>query len=94
MLAALVVGAVVGAALNWFFFTRNGAAPGIALVGKVAAGLAPISTSDFSVESLKKLAPVSLAVALFSLTASVSVARALATRTGQMIQSKQEFIGQ
>jgi len=63
MLAALVVGAVVGAALNWFFFTRNGAAPGIALVGKVAAGLPPISTSDFSVESLKKLAPVSLAVA-------------------------------
>jgi SulP family sulfate permease len=94
MLIALAGGTLIAALLNWFFFLRAGAPPGIALVGKVPASLPPLSSPDLSMDSLKTLAPVAMAMALFSLAASVSVARSLAGRSGQLIQSNQEFVGQ
>jgi SulP family sulfate permease len=49
---------------------------------------------DFSLHTIKQLAPVALAATLFALTEAVSIARSLASRAHQHIDGNQEFIGQ
>jgi len=49
---------------------------------------------DFSPDTIRKTLPVALAVTLLSLTEAVSIARAIAVKSGQRIDASQEFIGQ
>lgn len=91
MLVALVVGSLVALFINGF---RTGADVPVALTGAVPQTLPPLSSPDFSLETLKQLAPATLAVTLFALTEAVSIARSLASRTGDLIDGNQEFIGQ
>lgn len=71
-----------------------GAEASIPVVGALPATLPPLSSPDFSMETLRELAPGVIAVTLLALTEAVSIARALAVRSGQKINGNQEFIGQ
>lgn len=87
LLAGMVIGSLVAAALG-------GAAAGIELVGAIPAQLPPLSSPDFSLGSIRTLAPEAFAVALLGLIEAVSISRAVATRSNQNIDPTQEFIGQ
>ena len=91
MLVALVVGSGLAWVLNGFSVAGDGP---VALTGAVPQSLPPLSTPDFSLATLSQLAPAALAVTLFALTEAVSIARSLASRTGDLIDGNQEFIGQ
>jgi SulP family sulfate permease len=66
----------------------------IKLVGEIPASLPPLSLPDFSMTTIKELAPGALAIAVLGLVEAVSIARAVATRSNQQIDGNQEFIGQ
>ena len=88
MIPAIAAGAVVA----WFF---NRAVPGsVATMGALPASLPPLSAPSFDPEMWRKLAPVSIAMTMFALTEALSIARALAVRSGQHIDANQEFFGQ
>lgn len=87
----LLIGMVVGSVIA--IFLRNYTAD-IALVGEIPARLPPLSSPDFSLASIRMLAPEAFAVALLGLIEAVSISRAVATKSDQRINSNQEFIGQ
>ena len=91
MIVAMFSGGVTAALLNVLF---GASVTGIKFVGALPSSLPPLSAPDFSLETLKQLAPAVLVVTLFALTEAVSIARALALRVGQEIDGNQEFIGQ
>ena len=91
MIAGMLLGSLLAAAINqWFGAERTG----IASLGALRIGFPPLSSPDFSADTLKRLLPVAVAVALLALTEAVSIARAMAIRSGQRIDGNQEFIGQ
>ncbi|WP_432695707.1 SulP family inorganic anion transporter [Marinobacterium sp. YM272] len=75
-------------------FLLDGASKGVALVGAMPGTLPPLSSPDLSPASLQTLASGAFAVALLGLIEAVSIARAIAVRSGQQINGNQEFIGQ
>lgn len=91
MIAAMLVGSVVSVGLN---FIVGGQATGITTVGALPRTLPPLSMPNFSLETIRELAPAALAATLFALTEAVSIARSLAARSGQHLDGNQEFIGQ
>ena len=91
MIFAMIFGSVVA----WLINMKFGAdATQIAVVGALPDTLPPLSSPDFSLDTIKKLAPTVLAVTLFALTEAVSIGRSLGARSGQRIDGNQEFIGQ
>ena len=66
----------------------------VKLVGSLPPSLPPLSWPEFSLNSIRTLAPGALAIALLGLVEAVSIARAVATRSRQLIDGNQEFIGQ
>jgi SulP family sulfate permease len=66
----------------------------IKLVGEIPANLPPLSSPDFSFSTIKMLASEAFAVALLGLIEAVSISRAIANKSGQRIDTNQEFIGQ
>lgn len=91
MIVAMLVGSIVAALLNYFLGQGE---TGIRTVGALPATAPPLSMPDFSLRTIKELAPAALAVTLFALTEAVSISRSLAIRSGQLINGNQEFIGQ
>ena len=91
MLIAMVVGSV---ATQILLLTPWSAANQIALVGEIPSQLPPISAPIMSWELLRQLAPGAMALGLLGLVEAVSIARSVATRSGQRIHGNQEFIGQ
>ncbi|VAW67420.1 Sulfate permease [hydrothermal vent metagenome] len=87
----LLLGMVVGSIIAYLL---KDIAEGIKLVDKIPAKLPPLSSPDFSLETIKSLAPEAFAVALLGLIEAVSISRAVATKSNQRINSNQEFIGQ
>jgi len=87
----LLIGMVVGSLIA---FGLKDTVEGIALVGEIPGRLPPLSTPDFSFETITALAPEAFAVALLGLIEAVSISRAVATKSNQRINSNQEFIGQ
>ena len=87
----LLIGMVVGSVLAILLknYTTD-----IPLVGEIPAQLPPLSMPDFSLATIKMLAPEAFAVALLGLIEAVSISRAVATKSDQRIDSNQEFIGQ
>jgi SulP family sulfate permease len=63
-------------------------------VGALPSSLPPLSMPSFSMDTIKHMAPASVAVTLFALTEAVSIGRSLGSRSGQRINGNQEFIGQ
>jgi SulP family sulfate permease len=91
MIGAMVIGSLLAALLNYWFGADTA---NIATVGALPNTLPPLSTPDFSLTTIRNLAPVALAVTLFALTEAVSIGRSIAIRSGQRIDGNQEFIGQ
>lgn len=87
----MLVGMAAGSLFCWLLDGQN---KGIALVGELPAKLPGLSTPDLSSEMLSALFPGALAVAVLGLVEAVSIARAIAIRSGQRIDGNQEFIGQ
>ncbi len=87
----LLIGMIVG---SFIAFGLKDSVEGIALIGEIPGHLPPLSTPDFSFETLTALAPEAFAVALLGLIEAVSISRAVATKSNQRINSNQEFIGQ
>lgn len=87
MLIAMIAGSVLSLAMH-------GREHGVRLVGSLPAHLPPLSLPTLSAANIRDLAPAALAVAMLGLAEAVSIARAVATRSLQRIDSNQEFIGQ
>jgi len=87
MLIAMVCGSLISLLIK-------GEDHGVRLLGSLPAHLPPFSTPLISTASLRQLAPPALAIAMLGLAEAVSIARAVANRSEQRIDSNQEFIGQ
>lgn len=87
----LLLGLVTGSLVAFFIGSDSHQ---VALVGRIPSQLPPLSAPLFSMETIKMLAPQAFAVALLGLIEAVSIARSVATRSGQRIDGNQEFIGQ
>jgi SulP family sulfate permease len=91
MLIAMVVGSV---ATQFLLLTSWSGAGQIALVGEIPSQLPPLSAPLMTWELIRQLAPGAMALGLLGLVEAVSIARSVATRSGQRIHGNQEFIGQ
>ncbi len=88
MIAAIIAGSLAGVIINAL-------SPGaVKTVGALPSSLPPLSSPSFDPGVWRELASVALAMTLFALTEAISISRAIALRTGQLIDSNQEFIGQ
>ena len=91
----MIFSMLIGCAAAYGFVKFGGPlADNIQFVGALPSSLPPLSAPHFSLANIKILAPVALATTLFALTEAVSIARALAVKTGQHLDGSQEFIGQ
>jgi len=91
----MIFSMLIGCAAAYVFVNfGDPQADNIQFVGALPSSLPPLSAPHFSLENIKILAPVALATTLFALTEAVSIARALAVKTGQHLDGSQEFIGQ
>lgn len=86
--------AMLAACAVSFFLTYVMGVTTIPVVGVLPASLPPLSSPDFTLDTIRLLAPVALATTLFALTEAVSIARSLAVQSGQELDGNQEFIGQ
>ncbi len=87
MLLAMIIGALLAALLG-------AEEHSIRLVGELPGQLPPLSMPDFSLATLKQLAPGAFGEALLGLVEAVSIARSVAAKSHQRIDGNQEFIGQ
>jgi len=87
----LLIGMFVGGFLAFYLssFTES-----IETIGVIPNYFPPLSTPDFSLSSLKSLAPEAFAIALLGLIEASSIGRSIATKTNQRINPSQEFVGQ
>lgn len=91
MIVAMLIGSVSAVGLNTIFdpeVTR------IVTVGALPAALPVLSAPDLAPGTLRNTLPIALAVTILALTEAVSIARAVAVKSGQRIDANQEFIGQ
>lgn len=91
MIISMLLGSLTALLLNQVLGVE---ATGIKSVGALPASLPPLSRPEFSLSTIKEMAPAALAVALFALTEALSIGRALGAKTDQRIHGNQEFIGQ
>ena len=91
MIVAMLVGSIVAVVLDLVFGHDK---TGIVTVGALPASLPPLSSPDFSLSTIKDLAPAAFAATLFALVEAVSIAQSLALRSGQHLNGNQEFMGQ
>ncbi|MFO8024385.1 SulP family inorganic anion transporter [Thiohalophilus sp.] len=87
----LLLGMVAGSLLA---FGLGGEGAGLAMIGEIPGHLPPLSAPDFSLTTIRELAPQAFAVALLGLIEAVSISRAIAAKSHQQIDGNQEFIGQ
>jgi SulP family sulfate permease len=88
MIVAMIAGSFVGYAL-----VTTGAFD-VPTVGALPSGVPSLSSPSFDLETWRRIFPPALALTVLGLTEAVSIARAVAVKTGQRIDGNQEFIGQ
>ncbi len=88
MAVAMVVGSVFAYVLERAGLGR------IPTVGALPSGMPQPSLPSFDLDTWRTLAPAALALTVLGLTEAVSIARAIAQKSGQRIDGNQEFIGQ
>lgn len=91
MVAAMVVGSLVAALLNFWLGPAN---TGIRTVGALPARLPPLSHPEWSLETIQLVFAPALVITMLGLTEAVAIARAISVRSEQFIDGNQEFIGQ
>jgi SulP family sulfate permease len=90
MIIAMLVGSLCGLLANALADGANR----VPTVSAVPRGLPPLSAPVWSLETLRQLASIALALTLLSLTEALAIARAVALKSGQRIDGNQEFFGQ
>ncbi len=91
----MIVAMVVGSAVAYLVNSLHGAnVTQIKTVGALSANLPPFCMPDFSYQTLHVVMFPALVVSMLALTEAVSIARAIAVKSEQGIDSNQEFIGQ
>jgi len=90
MIIAMLVGSLCGLLANALADGENR----VATVSAIPGGLPPLSAPAWSLETLRQLASIALALTLLSLTEALAIARAVALKSGQRIDGNQEFFGQ
>ena len=88
MIVALLAGTLAGALVNEWLGQA-----GLRMLDDIPASLPPLSHPDLSLESLRSLYGIAIAVTVISITQAMSICRAVAIKSGQRIDSNQEFIG-
>lgn len=91
MIVAMIVGSLVAFIIN---IEIGAAQSGIKTVGALVASLPPFSVPDFSFKALKSMFFPAAIIAILALTEAVAIARSIAVKSEQRIDSNQEFIGQ
>jgi SulP family sulfate permease len=91
MIVAMVAGSVAAALIN---MKLGDEVTGIRTVGALAASFPPLSLPDFSFTAIKQALFPATIIAILALTEAVAIARSVAIRSDQRIDSNQEFIGQ
>jgi SulP family sulfate permease len=87
----LLIGLVAGSLLAYVF---GGESVGLSLVGKVPRGLPPMSVSSIHFANLLDILQPAVAIALLGLIQSVAIARSISTKSEQLLDNNQEFVGQ
>jgi sulfate permease, SulP family len=82
---------IVASVLTYFLGAEE---KGIPLVGEMPGGLPPFRMPSLSLSNMEKLGSSAFAVALLGLMEAVAIARSVAVKTGQRLDSNQEFVGQ
>ena len=90
-LPSMLIGISIGSVVCWLI---DGAQYGVALVGGLSGHLPEFSLPNLSINTISSLLPGAMAVAILGLVEAVSIARAIAIRSGQRIDGNQEFVGQ
>jgi SulP family sulfate permease len=88
MVVAMIAGSLFGYAL-----LASGTAK-VPVVGALPSGIPSLSLPSFDPEVWRRVFPTALALTVLGLTEAVSIARAVAIKSGQRIDGNQEFIGQ
>lgn len=91
MIVAMLAGGLVAALLNKVLGQST---TGIETVGALPRAVPSLSMPDLSFSTLQGLLFPAAVVALLGLTEAVAIARSIATRSRQRLDSNQEFIGQ
>ncbi len=87
MIVAVLAGGLAGAVFNYW-------GAHVATVGALPSHLPHLSAPSFDPAVWAMLLPTALALGISALNESVSIARAIAIRSGQHVDANQEFIGQ
>jgi SulP family sulfate permease len=91
----MIAAMLAGSALAWGLNHELGEAhTGIRTLGALPAALPGLSAPAFDLDTFRKLLAIAFAVVLLGLTEAVSIARAIALKSGQRVDGNQEFIGQ
>jgi SulP family sulfate permease len=88
MIVAMIAGSLVG-----YVLVTSGTFQ-VPTVGALPSGAPSLSSPSFDLETWRRIFPPALALTILGLTEAVSIARAVAVKTGQRIDGNQEFIGQ
>jgi sulfate permease, SulP family len=91
MIVAMILGSLFAFVLNQELGADQ---TGIRTVGALPAGLPPLSLPDFSLTSIKQTFFSALIITILALTEAVAIARSVAIKSEQSIDSNQEFVGQ
>jgi SulP family sulfate permease len=91
MIVSILAGSIAAYLLNrWLGADQTG----IHTIGALPRSLPPLSHPAFSLDTFAPLATPAIALTVVSLTQAISIARAIALKSGQRIDADQEFIGQ
>ena len=94
LLIAIITGSLCAYIMNLLL---GSAATNIDMVGHLSMSLLPFSTPSFNLESMyviKELVTSAFAIAFLGLMQTVVIARSLAAKSGQQINTNQEILGQ
>src|SRR5262249_37515394 len=86
MIVAMIAGSLFAYGLASLGYAQ------VPTIGTLPRGLPPLSLPSFDPATWGALAPAALALTVLALAQAVSVARAVAVKTGQRIDANQEFI--
>jgi SulP family sulfate permease len=88
----MIVAMLVGSAFAYLLAVTGVA--DVPAVGALPSALPSLSSPSFELRDWQTLGPAVVALTLLALAQSVSLARAVAVKSGQRIDANQEFIGQ
>ncbi|GAB6124968.1 SulP family inorganic anion transporter [Humidesulfovibrio idahonensis] len=90
-LPAMLIAMLLASAANLLL---DGASHGVRLMGALPDSLPPLSLPVPGLDEVRHLVPGAVAIAMLGLAEAVSIARAVAVRSQQMLDNSQEFVGQ